>query len=83
MDGIEAVNPNASIDLLTLDKSALRLSREGQYPPIRGTYALIEGTHPIIYTPRIHSLFLKLIQAYMFQSPGQLLKGMETAVLVS
>jgi len=50
MDGIEAVNPNASIDLLTLDKSALRLSREGQYPPIRGTYALIEGTHPIIYT---------------------------------
>lgn len=50
MEGIENVNPDASIDLLTLQKSDIRLAREGQYPPIRGTYALIEDSIPIIYT---------------------------------
>ncbi|ASC70349.1 hypothetical protein XM38_012870 [Halomicronema hongdechloris C2206] len=50
MEGIETVNPDASIDLLTLNKSDIRLAREGKYPPIRGTYALIEDSLPIIYT---------------------------------
>ncbi|EKU96547.1 hypothetical protein Lepto7375DRAFT_0009 [Leptolyngbya sp. PCC 7375] len=50
IEGIEAVNPQASIDLLTLARSKIRLARVGKYPPIRGTFALIEGMTPIIYT---------------------------------
>lgn len=49
-DGVEAVNLDASIDLVTLAESRLRLARIGQYPPVRGTFALIEGGSPIIYT---------------------------------
>lgn len=48
--GIEAVNPDASIDLVTLARSNVRLARIGQYPPVRGTFALIENEYPIIYT---------------------------------
>jgi hypothetical protein len=48
--GIEAVNPDASIDLVALARSNVRLARIGQYPPVRGTFALIENEHPIIYT---------------------------------
>lgn len=49
-EGVEAVNPDASIDLVTLARSNVRLARIGQYPPIRGTFALIEGNYPIVYT---------------------------------
>ncbi|MEY9756216.1 argonaute/piwi family protein [Bradyrhizobium yuanmingense] len=48
--GIESVNPEASVDLITLAESKIRLARVGQYPPVRGTFALIEGGTPIIYT---------------------------------
>jgi hypothetical protein len=48
--GIEAVNRDASIDLVALDQTKIRLSRKGQYPPVRGTFAMIEGTYPLIYT---------------------------------
>jgi hypothetical protein len=48
--GVEAINPDASIDLVTLARSDVRLARIGQYPPVRGTFALIAGKHPIIYT---------------------------------
>jgi hypothetical protein len=49
-DGIESINPKAEVDLVTLARSEVRLARVGQYPPVRGTFALIEGSHPIIYT---------------------------------
>jgi hypothetical protein len=49
-DGVEAVNPDASIDLVTLAESRIRLARIGQYPPVRGTFALIDSGSPIIYT---------------------------------
>lgn len=49
-DGIAAVNPNASIDLVTLARSEVRLARIGQYPPVRGTYALLGTGYPVVYT---------------------------------
>ena len=49
-DGIEAVNSDASVDLVTLAKSDVRLMRVGQYPPVRGTFAVIEGSYSVIYT---------------------------------
>lgn len=49
-EGVESVNPDAAVDLVTLSESKLRLSRIGQYPPVRGTFALIDGTVPLIYT---------------------------------
>jgi len=49
-EGIEGANPDASVDLVTLSRSDVRLMRIGQYPPVRGTFALIEGSYPVIYT---------------------------------
>jgi hypothetical protein len=49
-DGIYAVNSKAEVALVTLARSQVRLARQGQYPPVRGTFALIEGSYPIIYT---------------------------------
>ena len=49
MGGIEAVNPRAEVDLLTLGRSRLRLARIGDYPPLRGTFATI-GSRIIVYT---------------------------------
>lgn len=48
--GIESINPKAEIDLVAIARSDVRLARIGQYPPIRGTFALIENKYPIIYT---------------------------------
>jgi hypothetical protein len=39
--GIESVNPDASINLVTLARSNVRLARIGQYPPVRGTFAMM------------------------------------------
>jgi hypothetical protein len=50
IEGIESVNKQSSMDLLTLCPSNIRLARVGKYPPIRGTYGLVEGILPIIYT---------------------------------
>lgn len=49
-DGIAEINPHASVDLVTLARSGVRLARIGQYPPVRGTYALLGTSHSIIYT---------------------------------
>jgi hypothetical protein len=49
-EGIEAVNADAGIDLVTLAEGRIRLAGAGQYPPVRGTFAMIEGAAPIIYT---------------------------------
>lgn len=49
-EGIEKVNSDASIDLVTLSKSKVKLARIGEYPPVRGTFAMVEDKYPIIYT---------------------------------
>lgn len=37
-------------DLLTLDKSRIRLYREGYYPPLRGTWVELEPQSHVLYT---------------------------------
>lgn len=37
-------------DLITLDKSRIRLYREGYYPPLRGTWVTLEARSHILYT---------------------------------
>ncbi|MEL7322598.1 MAG: hypothetical protein AAFN03_11450 [Pseudomonadota bacterium] len=49
-EGVEAVNPEAGIDLVTLASSRVRLARVGQYPPVRGTFATVEDSAPLLYT---------------------------------
>lgn len=49
-EGIASVNENAQIDLVTLQPSPLRLARIGNYPPLRGTIALLGGERVVIYT---------------------------------
>jgi hypothetical protein len=49
-DGIHTVFRGCDFDLLTLTRSKLRLFREGQYPPARGTYFCIEGERHLLYT---------------------------------
>ncbi len=49
-EGIEEVNPNAVVDLVTLARSEVRLIRQGEYPPLRGTFALVGESYPVLYT---------------------------------
>lgn len=78
-------------DLLTIDKSRIRLYREGYYPPLRGTWvSLDEQTHvlytrgsvcfyeeyPGMYVPQ--SLLVKF-----FHSEGQLADTMRDLLLLS
>ena len=49
-EGVEEVNPRAAVDLVTLMKSKVKLLRVGEFPPIRGTFAMIEDKFPILYT---------------------------------
>ncbi|GJE47300.1 hypothetical protein GOFOIKOB_0321 [Methylobacterium tardum] len=49
-EGISAVNARAEIDLVTLDRSRVRLARIGRYPPVRGTFAMVDDAYPILYT---------------------------------
>ncbi len=37
-------------DLVNLQRFGLRLFREGQYPPLRGTYCQLGGTNHLLYT---------------------------------
>src|SRR5205823_12445980 len=37
-------------DLMTLDRSYIRLYREGYYPPLRGTWVTLEPQSHILYT---------------------------------
>lgn len=48
-EGIDAVFSHCEIDLVTLRPAGLRLFREGAYPPLRGTYAMLEDQH-FLYT---------------------------------
>ena len=38
------------VDLVTLDKSRIRLYREGYYPPLRGTWVTLEPQSHLLYT---------------------------------
>lgn len=50
IEGILSVFPKCDYDLVTLARSRVRLFREGQYPPARGTYFCIEGEQHFLYT---------------------------------
>jgi hypothetical protein len=50
IEGIQSVFPGCDYDLVTLARSRIRLFREGQYPPARGTYLCIEDDHHFLYT---------------------------------
>ena len=49
-EGVTSVNANAQVDLVTLQPSPLRLARVGNYPPLRGTIALLGNERVVIYT---------------------------------
>lgn len=40
----------AIYDLMTLDRSLIRLYREGYYPPLRGTWVELDGASHLLYT---------------------------------
>ena len=50
IEGIESVFPGCDYDLVTLARSRVRLFREGQYPPARGTYFCVEDDNHFLYT---------------------------------
>lgn len=50
IEGIQSVFPGCDYDLVTLTKSRVRLFREGQYPPARGSYFCIEDDAHFLYT---------------------------------
>lgn len=53
MAGFEAAIEECAIDnldCLAISKSALRLFREGHYPPLRGTLMRLDGDRAVIYT---------------------------------
>ena len=49
-EGIAEVFPRCETDLVTLNQSGIRLFREGQYPPARGTLIRIEDKKVLLYT---------------------------------
>jgi hypothetical protein len=50
IQGIHSVFPGCDYDLVTLVRSRIRLFREGQYPPARGTYFHINNQQHCLYT---------------------------------
>lgn len=49
-DGIDSVYQGIETDLVSLRQTGVRLFREGMYPPLRGTYFVLEGDHHFLYT---------------------------------
>lgn len=49
-EGIESVFPGCEADFVALDQSGVRLFREGNYPPLRGTYFCVENEQHFLYT---------------------------------
>lgn len=49
-EGIESVFPSCEADFIALDQSGVRLFREGNYPPLRGTYFCVENEQHFLYT---------------------------------
>lgn len=48
-EGIEDVFRGSEVDLVALRQTGVRLFREGDYPPLRGTYCQLDGHH-FLYT---------------------------------
>jgi hypothetical protein len=48
--GIAAVAPKALTDFVTMSQSGVRLFRQGQYPPARGTFFTLGGERHYVYT---------------------------------
>jgi hypothetical protein len=49
-EGIHDVYSKSDTDLFTLRQTGLRLFREGQYPPLRGTYLVVEDDQHFLFT---------------------------------
>jgi hypothetical protein len=49
-EGIEDVYRGCETDFVALRQTAVRLFREGKYPPLRGTYFSLEDTQHFLYT---------------------------------
>jgi hypothetical protein len=49
-EGIDSVYPNLEIDLVALRQTGVKLFREGNYPPLRGTYVRLEDQHHFLFT---------------------------------
>jgi hypothetical protein len=49
VEGVQSVLDRIKVDLVTLAESKIRLFREAQYPPLRGTYFQIGDAH-CLYT---------------------------------
>ena len=58
-EGINSVYPNLEIDLVALRQTGVKLFREGNYPPLRGTYVRLEDQHHFLFTmgyiPYLHT----------------------------
>lgn len=58
IEGIESINKNAGVDLVTLAKSSVRLARVGDYPPVRGTFMRLEDdNYNVLYTHGFNPYF--------------------------
>lgn len=49
-EGIEAIFDGCEAELVTLRQTGTRLFRGGKYPPLRGTYFLLEDKQHFLYT---------------------------------
>lgn len=49
-EGIDDFYPNRETDFVVLQQTGVRLFREGNYPPLRGTYFTIDDSHHFLYT---------------------------------
>jgi hypothetical protein len=49
-EGIEEVFTGSDVDLVALRQTGVHLFREGNYPPLRGTYIRMDERHHFLYT---------------------------------
>ena len=78
-------------DLITLDRSRIRLYREGYYPPLRGTWATLEPKSHILYTRGSVAFYEEYPGMYVpqsllvkfFHSEGQCAGTMKDLLLLS
>jgi hypothetical protein len=49
-EGIDDVFKGSDVDLVSLRQTSVHLFREGNYPPLRGTYICLDDRHHFLYT---------------------------------
>jgi len=49
-EGIDQVNSRCETDFVSIRQTGLRLFREGNYPPLRGTHFCVDNTEHFLYT---------------------------------